>query len=100
MGKTFDHGQGAAQQIADPVGQVAVDAGHERGAGKVAVLAERHFPEQEVSKGVGAELVHHFIRIDHVAAALRHLFTVHRPPAVREDGLGRWRSNAISIVDQ
>ena len=97
---TLDHGQGAAQQIADAVGQVAVDAGDHRGCGEIAILPERHFAQEEIAEGIDAEVSTILLG----STTLPRLFdifspsTVHQPWAKIVSGSGRL--SAISIVDQ
>ena len=50
----FNHGHRAADQVAQVVGQVDVDALDEALVGEVAVAAEGELPEQVVAQGVHA----------------------------------------------
>ena len=79
----LDHRHRAAEQIAQVVGKVGVDALHQRQLREVAVEAKRHLAEQEVAEHVAAIERDHLVRIDDVALRLGHLLAVARPPAVR-----------------
>ena len=83
---TAKHIDGAAEQIAEVVGEVAVITADESFFGERGVLAERHFGDQEIAEGIDAVAVDHFHRIDDVAEALAHFGAVSQPPAVRENG--------------
>ena len=83
------HGDGAAEQIAQVVGQIAVDAGDEGFVGEHAVVAERDLTQQEVADGVHAVAVAQDHRVHHVAHGLGHLAAVHQQPAVAEHALGQ-----------
>ena len=88
------HVQGAVEQVAEIVGQIAVDPvaqGHLR---EVAVLAEGDLPQQEEAEGVEAVPGAHVDGIDHVAQGLAHLLAVFGPPAVGEDLLGQGQLGA------
>ena len=81
----LNHRQRPMQQVAEIIGQVAIDAGDQCLSREVSVLAEGNLTQEKVAERVHAEFVHDRIRVDHVPAALRHLLAIHRPPAVREN---------------
>ena len=66
---SLNHGQGAAQKVAETIGQVTVYPSCQGLLGKVAILSERHFPQQKVSKGIRPKAIHHPIRVNDIAAA-------------------------------
>ena len=83
------HGDGAAEQVAQVVCQVAVDAGDEGFVGERAIVAERDLTQQEVADGVHAVAVAQDHRVHHVAHGLGHLAAVHQQPAVAEHPFGQ-----------
>ena len=83
------HGDGTAQQVAEVVGKVAVDAVDEGFVGEHTVVAEGDLAEQEVADGVHAVAVAEDDGVNDVADGLGHLAAVHQQPAVAEDALGQ-----------
>ena len=51
---------------------------------EVSVIAERHFPHQEIACLVEAELVRKPVRIDDIAKRFRDFLAFIRPPSMRE----------------
>ena len=47
-----DHGDGAAQEVAEVVGEVGIDAGDEQLVGEVAVTAERELAQEVIAQRV------------------------------------------------
>ena len=88
------HGGGAAQQVAEVVGQIHVDAVDEQLIGEVAVRAEREVAQQEVAQRVGAVALGQQIRVNDVALGLGHLAAVQQQPAVAVDVLGQGHIHA------
>ena len=84
-----DHGDGAAHQVAQLVGELAVVAALEALERDDPVLAERDLAEQVVAQGVDAVGLHHRERVEHVAARLAHLLAAHEQEAVDELALGQ-----------
>ena len=83
------HGHGAAEQVAQVVGQVAVDAVDQGLVGEHAVVAEGDLTQQEVADGVHAVAVAQDHGVHDVAHGLGHLAAVHQQPAVAEHPLGQ-----------
>ena len=88
------HGGGAADQVAQVVGQVHVDGLDQQLVGEVAVGAEGEGPQQEEAQGVHAELLRQDIGVHHVALGLGHLAAVHHQPAVAVNVLGQGHFHA------
>ena len=90
------HGDGAAEQVAQIVRQIAVDAGDQGFVGEHAIVAEGNLTQQEVADGIHAVAVAQDHRVHHIAHGLGHLAAVHQPwPNTR---LGSGRSRAISMA--
>ena len=85
----FAHGHGAAEQVAQVVGQVGVDAVDEGLVGEHTVVAEGDLTQQEVADGVHAVALAQDHRVHHVAHGLAHLAAVHQQPAMAEHPLGQ-----------
>ena len=85
----FAHSHGAAEQVAQVVCQIAVDAVDQCLVGKHTVVAEGDLAQQEVADGVHAVAVAQDDGIHHVAHRLGHLAAVHQQPAVAEHALGQ-----------
>ncbi len=83
------HGHSAAQQVAQVVGQVAVDAVDQGLVGEHAVVAEGDLTQQEVADGIHAVAVAQDDGVHDVAHGLGHLAAVHQQPAVAEHPLGQ-----------
>ena len=64
------HGQGAAEQVAEIVGQLAVDAVNEGLVGKVGVQAEGSFPEEEEADRVGPIAGDQAVGLHHIVERL------------------------------
>ncbi len=88
------HGHGAAEQVAQIVGQVHVDGVDEGLVGEIAVRAEGEGTQQEEAQGVHAEVLRQQIGVHHVALGLGHLATVQQQPAVAEHLLGQGHLHA------
>ena len=88
------HGGGAAQQVAEVVGQIHVDAVDEQLIGEVAVRTEREVTQQEVAQRVGAVALGQQVRVHDVALGLGHLAAVQQQPAVAVDVLGQGHIHA------
>src|SRR5260370_13496726 len=89
----FDHSEGAAGEVAEAVGEVAVVALHERVVAGIAVLAEDGFAQKIVAQSIHAEDVDDGPSAHDVAKRLAHLGAVHEQPAVGPD-LSRQRQAA------
>ena len=83
------HRDRAGEQVAQVVGQVGVDAVDQRFVGERAVVAERHFAQQEVAHGVHAVAVAQLDGVDDVALRFAHLAAAQQQPAVAEHFLGQ-----------
>ncbi len=84
-----DHGQRAAGEVAQAVGQVGIVAPDERVVAETAVLAEDDFAQQEVAQGVRAHHLADGLGAHDVAARLAHLVVFEQQPAVGEYALGQ-----------
>ena len=84
-----DHRQHALRQIAEIVGEVAVEPADHGAVREIAVVAERHLAQQEVAHRVEPVGVDQLERLDHVAERLRDLLAFVGPPAMGEDALRR-----------
>ena len=82
-----DHRQRALREIAEIVGEVCVDALDDAFAAVIAVLAERHFAQQEIAELIDAVIADEDEGIDHVADRLRHLLPAIVEKAVAEHAL-------------
>ncbi len=80
-----DHRQGPLGEIAEVVGEVGVDAPHDRLVRVVAVLAERHLAQEEVAQGIDAVMFGERRRRDDVADRLRHLLAAIEQKPVHHD---------------
>ena len=67
------HGNGAAEQVAQVVGQVAVDAIDQGLVGEHAVVAKGDLTQQEVADGVHAVAVAQDHGVHHIALGFAHL---------------------------
>ena len=85
----FAHGHAAAQQVAQIVCQIAVDAVDQSLVGKHTVIAEGNLAQQEIADGIHAVALAQHLGVDHVAHALAHLAAVHQQPAVAEHLAGQ-----------
>ena len=79
-----DLGQGALGQVAKVVRELDIRPPYQRGVAVVAVIAERHLPQQEIPHGIEAERLDEPYGVDGVAQRLAHLLARRRPPAVRK----------------
>jgi len=95
-----DHGESAAGQVAEAVGQVGVIAADERVVTEVAVLAEDYLAQQVITQRVGAHHLTDRLRPDDVTLRLTHLALFEEQPAVREDTLGSSMPAAIRKAGQ
>ncbi|OPZ58837.1 MAG: hypothetical protein BWY88_00921 [Synergistetes bacterium ADurb.Bin520] len=73
------------QQVAQVVGQVAVNALHQGLFREVPVQAKGDLPEQEVSEGIRPVTTGHVEGVHHVTLGLGHLLSLHGPPPVGKD---------------
>ena len=89
------HGQHAAEQVAEIIGEVGVDTGDKGIVIEVGVGAEVHLGEHEVAEGIGAEELNHALRMDDVAEALGHLGVAHEPVAVHVEVLIHGQSGGM-----
>ena len=87
-----DHGQRAAGQIAQPIGQIGVVALHQRIEGERPILPEHDFAQQKIAQRVRAQHIENRFRAHNVAARLRHLALFKQQPAVRDDGFWQRQS--------
>ena len=76
------HGQHAAEQVAQVVGQVGVDAGHHAFFTEGGIGTEMHLAQQEIAEGVQTVLLAHLQRFHHVAQGFGHLGIAHQPVTV------------------
>ena len=88
------HAGGAADQIAQLVGQVGVDGGDQQLVGEVTVGAEGEGTQQEEAQGVHAEHLGQGVGVHHVALGLGHLAAVDHQPAVAVHMLGQGQTHA------
>ena len=88
------HAGGAADQIAQLVGQVGVDGADQQLVGEVAVGAEGEGAQQEEAQRVHAEHFGQGVGIHHVALGFAHLAAVNDQPAVAVDVLGQRHAHA------
>ena len=88
------HGDRPADQVAQVVGQIHVDAGDQALIGEVAVGAEGEGPQHEEPQRVHAVALGQQIGIHHVALGLGHLIAVEVQPAMAEDLLGKRQLHA------
>ncbi len=92
----FDrHGQGAAHQVAQIVGQMGVEPEHKGLFRKVGIQAEDHVAQQEVAKSVESVLVFQIQRPDDVAQALGHFAGIRIPVAVHVEMLIRFDARSL-----
>ena len=82
-----DHRQRALRQIAEIVGEIGIGAVDDRLMAVAAVLAERHFAQEEIADLVEAVVLDHGERVDDVADRLRHLLAAVEQEAMREHAL-------------
>jgi hypothetical protein len=80
----LDQRQRPLRQVAQAVRQFAVQPVDQGFAREVAVVAERHLPQQEVAQRVQAEFLDQRQGVDGVAEGFGHLLPLDGPPAVRE----------------
>ena len=85
----FAHGHGAAEQVAQVVRQITVDAVDQCLVGEHTIVAKGDLAQQEVADGVHAVAVAQDNGVYHVAHRLGHLAAVHQQPAVAEHLLGQ-----------
>ena len=78
------HRQHTLREIAEIIGKVAIHPMDHRPPREVSVIAERHFPHQEIACLVEAELVRKPVRIDDIAKRFRDFLAFIRPPSMRE----------------
>ena len=76
------HGQHAAEQVAQVVGQVGVDAGHHAFFTEGGIGTEMHLAQQEIAEGVQTVLLAHLQRFHNVAQGFGHLGIAHQPVTV------------------
>ena len=88
------HGGGAADQVAQVVGQVHVDGVDEQLVGEVPVGAEGEGAHEEEAQSVHPELLCQDVGVHHVALGLGHLAPVQQQPAVAEDVVGQGQAQA------
>ena len=82
-----DHGQRAAGEIAQAVGEVAVVAREQGVVAEIAVLAERHVAQQVVAQRIDADGARDRLGVGDVAFGFAHLLLIEKQPAVRENTL-------------
>ena len=86
-GEPVGHVEGAVDQVAQVVRQVAVVADEEQFPREVAVLPDVHLADQEIAEGVGAKLGDEVEGVQGVARALGHLLPALQPPPVNQKAL-------------
>ncbi len=84
-----DHRGRATGEVAELVGELALVALLEGGAGDGAVLAEGHLAQDVEAQRVGAVAIDCGKRVEHVAERLAHLLAFHEQVAVDEQVLGK-----------
>ena len=84
---TADHGQGAAGEIAQAVGEVAVVAREQGVVAEIAVLAEGHVAQQVIAQGIDADGARDGLGVSDIAFGFAHLLLIEKQPAVGEDTL-------------
>ena len=85
-----DHRQHALRQIAEIVGEVAVEPADHGAMRKIAVAAERQLAQQEIAHRIEPVFVDQLLRRDEVAERFRHLLAFDGPPAMGEDAARRF----------
>ena len=85
----FHHGHRAAEQVAQVVGKIRVDAIDERLVGEDAVVAEGMSRSEEIADGVDPVAAAQDHRVHHVALGFGHFAPVQQHAAVAEHPLGR-----------
>ena len=90
----FRHAGGAADQVAQLVGQVGVDGADQQLVAEVAVAAEGERPQQEEPQGVHAEHLGQGVGIDDIALGLGHFAAVDDQPSVTVHMLGQRHTHA------
>ena len=88
------HGGGAAQQVAEVVGQIHIDAVDQQLIGEVAVRAEREVAQQEVAQRIGAVALGQQVGVNDIALGLGHFAAVQQQPAVAVNVLGQGHIHA------
>jgi len=76
------HGEGAAEKIAQIIGEIGIEALDERFFTEIGVQSEDHLPEQEIAEGIYSVFGSQIQRPDHLALALAHLAFIDFPVAV------------------
>ena len=84
-----DHGERAAGEVAEVVGQLGLVPRLEAGWGDRPVPAERHLAEAVEAERVGPEALDHAERVEHVPQRLGHLLFLQQQEAVDEQVLRR-----------
>ena len=80
-----DHGQRAADQIANAVGQFRIVAADQGVVAEAAVLAEDHFTQQKIAQRFESHYPMDGFGADDIAARLAHFIVLEEQPAVGEN---------------
>ena len=91
----FDHGHRAADQVAQVVRQIGIDAAQDGFQRAVAIRAKGHFAQQVIAQRVHAIALHNRLGIHHIALGFAHLIVAKEQPAVGEHLLGQWQAQRV-----
>ncbi len=78
----LDHGQDAAQQVAEIIGQVGVQPADQGVFTEAGIQSEDHLSQEEVAQGVPAVFLGEIERPNHIAETFGHLAPLHLPVPV------------------
>src|SRR6266849_6094463 len=79
-----DHHQHTLRQVAEIIGEIAVEPAHHRAMRKIAVATEGQFAQQKIARRVDPISLDEDTRRDAVAEGFRHLLAFDGPPAMGE----------------
>ena len=85
------HGYRAADQIAEDIGEIRVEALDYQIPADHAVIIKGHLMQHEISHGIHADHICQIIRVDHIALGLAHLAVALQQPRMSEYLLGQWQ---------
>ncbi len=87
----IDHGQCAAKKLPIPLARSLFVRRAKACTEKSPSCPNGTSRKQKIPKRIGAEFIDHLVRIDDIAATLRHFFSIDGPPAVGEDRFRKWQ---------
>src|SRR5208337_1312898 len=76
------HSEKPAQQVAEVVCKIGIYTPYQCIFREIPIKTERHLPKKKISEGINTVFIRQFIRIDHIAEGLGHLFPIDSPPAM------------------